>query len=148
MVGEVLEGATMELYESDGTTPVKDADGNAVTWESGEEPKDIGPYLTAGESYVLKETAAPTGYEVVTDITFTIDETGKVTLAETNTTGESEIDENGYLVVKDSPLELKINKTDLGGTVLEGATMELYESDGKTPVKDADGNAVTWISGS
>ena len=132
MGGEVLEGATMELYDSEGNA-VTDDEGNAVTWKSEKEPKDIGPYLTAGETYVLKETAAPEGYIVVTDITFEVAKDGTVKVTEATTTGDSYIDEDtGYLVVADGTLALKVSKTDLGGNVLEGAELVLKNADGET----------------
>ena len=58
----VLEGAEFELYESDITTPAKDADGNAIsTITTGPDGKaDIGKLLPG--TYILKETKAPKGY--------------------------------------------------------------------------------------
>ena len=50
--------------------------------------------LKTGVKYTLKETVAPEGYELTSETTFTIDETGKVTYSGTTTT-----DENGNLVL-------------------------------------------------
>ena len=142
--GNALADAVFALYASDGTTAVTDADGKAVTWTTGDTAENITAYALPGNTYVLKETAAPDGYVAVADITFTVSNKGVVTLAEGT---KNATVKDGVITVTDGVLELKVSKTDMGGTVLEGATMELYESDGTTPVKDADGEAVTWESG-
>lgn len=67
--GEELPGATLELYAPDGTL--------IETWET----TDI-PYvvigLPVGEGYVLKEAAAPDGFQLAKDITFAVEETGEI----------------------------------------------------------------------
>ena len=50
--------------------------------------------LKAGETYTLKEVAVPDGYTFADEITFTIDEKGKVT-----TTGSATADESGIIVL-------------------------------------------------
>ena len=67
--GEELPGATLELYGPDGTL--------IETWESADIPHAI-TGLPVGEGYVLKETAAPEGYQVAEDITFAVEETGEI----------------------------------------------------------------------
>ena len=141
--GNALADAVFALYDSEDNA-VKDAKGNAVTWTTGDTAENITAYTTAGNTYVLKETTAPDGYVAVADITFTVSNKGVVTLAEGT---KNATVKDGVITVTDGALELKVSKTDMGGTVLEGATMELYESDGTTPVKDANGEAVTWESG-
>ena len=67
--GEELPGATLELYGPDGTL--------IETWETSDIPHVI-TGLPVGEGYVLKETAAPEGYQVAEDITFAVEETSEI----------------------------------------------------------------------
>lgn len=67
--GEELPGATLELYGPDGTL--------IETWESADIPHVI-TGLPVGEGYVLKETAAPEGYQLAEDITFAVEETSEI----------------------------------------------------------------------
>ena len=67
--GEELPGATLELYGPDGSL--------IETWETGDIPHVI-TGLPVGEGYVLKETAAPEGYQVAEDITFAVEETAEI----------------------------------------------------------------------
>ena len=67
--GEELPGATLELYGPDGTL--------IETWESADIPHVI-TGLPVGEGYVLKETAAPEGFQLAEDITFAVEETAEI----------------------------------------------------------------------
>ncbi len=67
--GEELPGATLELYGPDGIL--------IETWETGDIPHVI-TGLPVGEGYVLKETAAPEGYQLAEDITFAVEETSEI----------------------------------------------------------------------
>ena len=67
--GEELPGATLELYGPDGTL--------IETWETADIPHAI-TGLPVGEGYVLKETAAPEGYQLAEDITFAVEETSEI----------------------------------------------------------------------
>ena len=67
--GEELPGATLELYGPDGTL--------IETWESADIPHVI-TGLPVGEGYVLKETAAPEGYQLAEDITFAVEKTAEI----------------------------------------------------------------------
>lgn len=62
---KTLEGAEFSLFMADGTTPAKDSDGNVIrTLRSGADGKvSIGTLL--GGNYVLKETKAPDGYNLM-----------------------------------------------------------------------------------
>ena len=62
--GEELPGATLELYAPDGTL--------LESWETSDIPHVI-TGLPVGEGYVLKETAAPEGYELAEDIVFAVE---------------------------------------------------------------------------
>ena len=67
--GEELPGATLELYGPDGTL--------IETWETSDIPHVI-TGLPVGEGYVLKETAAPEGFQLAEDITFAVEETAEI----------------------------------------------------------------------
>ena len=71
MTGEdELEGAKLQLT---------DKDGNIVDeWISGKEPHYIEGKLKAGETYKLHEVIAPNGYEVASDIEFTVNSDGTI----------------------------------------------------------------------
>ena len=73
---------------------ILDKDGNILDeWISTKEPHII-EGLKTGEEYTLKEMAAPKGYEITGEITFIIDETGKVT-----TTGKTATDKEGKTII-------------------------------------------------
>ena len=67
--GEELPGATLELYGPDGTL--------IESWESADIPHVI-TGLPVGEGYVLKETAAPEGFQLAEDITFAVEEISEI----------------------------------------------------------------------
>ena len=67
--GEELPGATLELYGPDGTL--------IETWETSDIPHVI-TGLPVGEGYVLKETAAPEGYQLAEDVTFAVEKTAEI----------------------------------------------------------------------
>ena len=67
--GEELPGATLELFCPDGDL--------IETWESTDIPHVI-TGMPVGEGYVLKETAAPEGYQLAEDITFAVAKTAEI----------------------------------------------------------------------
>ena len=67
--GEELPGATLELYGPDGTL--------IETWETSDIPHVI-TGLPVGEGYVLKETAAPEGFQLAEDIPFAVEEISEI----------------------------------------------------------------------
>ena len=69
--GEELPGATLQII---------DEDGNAATeWVSTDEAHFIEGKLIAGKEYTLRETIAPDGYEIASEIKFTVNTDGSVT---------------------------------------------------------------------
>ena len=125
--GKELEGATIQILEK----------GEVVeAWVSGKEPHEI-KGLKTGVEYTLKETVAPEGYAVTTNITFSIDEKGKVTSTGTVT-------DEGVLLVEDGKTKVSVSKVDIAdGKELEGATIQIIE-------KDEEGNEKVveeWTSG-
>ena len=95
--------------------------------------------LTEG-TYVFHEISAPAGYKVVTDITFTVDKDGNVTVTNDTTTGTKTVVEGNKLVITDETTahDVLFSKTDLGGSEIAGARIE---------IRDTENNLVTsWTS--
>jgi len=82
------EPTTFEFTKSDITTGVEldgatltvmDGKGNVIdTWTSVKGEPHVIKYLTAGESYVLREEFAPYGYLKATDVSFTVEDTAEI----------------------------------------------------------------------
>ncbi len=68
--GKELSGAHLEVIDKDGKI--------VEEWISANEPHMIEGKLEAGEEYTLRETIAPDGYRIATDIKFTVAEDGSV----------------------------------------------------------------------
>lgn len=68
--GEELTGATLQILDKDGDI--------VEEWISTNEPHMIEGKLDAGEEYTLKETIAPDGYKIASDIKFTVNSDGSV----------------------------------------------------------------------
>ena len=120
---------------------VKDTQGNEIASWISKEGETMDVVLKAGD-YVFIEVNAPEGYEcVTTEIGFTVNGDGTVTVNETTVEPAGAVEViDGVIVLLDKVKEfpVKINKTDLGGTELAGAVIE---------VKDANGEVIaTWTS--
>ena len=108
-----LQGATLQILDSEGNVvEIKDNDGKVVEkceWASGKEPKYI-EGLKTNVVYTLRETIAPNGYTIATDIQFTIKDDGKV--ESTGKTIKAEETEDGVevLLVEDEPTKLYVSK--------------------------------------
>lgn len=126
--GNELVGAEMVLENADGETVDK--------WTS-DGTNHIVSKLGAGE-YVLKEIAAPDGYVIATDIKFSVDIYGNVTVENVDSTAVSD---NGYplIVMVDDTTKVRISKQDVTtGEELPGATLQII---------DENGNVVEeWVS--
>ena len=118
--GEELEGATIQILDSEG---------NVVDeWVSTTEAHVV-EGLKTGEEYTLKETVAPEGYTIAAETTFSIDESGEVTTTGTTTTDE---EGNTVMLVEDAKTVVRVSKTDIAdGEELEGATIQILDSEGK-----------------
>ena len=126
--GEELEGAKIRISK----------DGKEVeSWTSTKTAKSL--KLEAGE-YVFHEISAPARYKVVTDITFTVDKDGNVTVTNDTTTGTKTVVAGNKLVITDETTahDVLFSKTDLGGSEIAGARIE---------IRDTENNLVTsWTS--
>ncbi|MCP1638750.1 TQXA domain-containing protein/LPXTG-motif cell wall-anchored protein [Streptococcus gallinaceus] len=119
--GKEIAGAQIEIRK----------DGQKVEGWTSEADKSHTVKLEAGE-YVFHEEVAPTGYLKVTDITFTVDKDGNVTVKEDTTTAEKSKTEGNKLtvvdeteVVKPTTHDVVISKTNLGGKEIAGAQIEI-----------------------
>ena len=113
---------------------VIDKDGNIIDeWVSTEEAHYIEAKLIAGETYILREITAPSGYTLATDIEFTVNSDGSVT----------------YVVMYNSNAAgtVKIRKRTEGMMNVEGITLILSGTSDSghevklTAVTDKDGIA-------
>ena len=142
-VGEEIAGAELTLTG-------KDANGSAITFDTANVELGEGAELgdnsdntelkwTSGTTatlvkglpngtYTLHEVAAPNGYEVTTDITFTVNN-GQVT--------GSAVSGNTVTMIDAKTGEAVISKANVFGDEVKGATLVLTGT-------DADGNAVTF----
>ena len=119
--GNELEGAEIVLENADGETVDK--------WTS-DGTNHVVTELPAGE-YTLKEIAAPDGYVIATDIKFSIDVYGNVTIENVDSTAVSD---NGYplIVMMDDTTKVRISKQDITtGEELPGATLQIIDENGK-----------------
>ncbi|SDB40730.1 Cna protein B-type domain-containing protein [Ruminococcaceae bacterium FB2012] len=118
--GNELPGARMQLVDKDGNVIDK--------WKSTKKNHTV-TKLKAGD-YTLKEIAAPTGYVIATDISFSVDEYGVVTVNGVEATA-SDDSGNPTIVMVDDTTKTSITKTDISGDKeVEGAEMKLFDSDG------------------
>ena len=116
VTGEELEGACFCILDSNRET--------VVGWVSGKEAFQV-EGLNASEMYVLEEGVAPEGYFLAPDATFLIGEDGQIDTDDLTV-------EDGVLLVKDEMTHVKVSKVDAAdGSVLEGATLQIIDSDDK-----------------
>ena len=112
-----LAGANLEVQHKDTYSSKMIIDEH---WTS--DGKDHTVSLIPGV-YVLHETAAPDGYVVVADITFTVNADGSLTI---NNKTESKV------VMKDAPTSVTIRKVDSeSGNNLAGASLKVTDKNGK-----------------
>lgn len=119
--GNELVGAEMLL---------ENADGEIIDEWISDSTNHIVSKLGAGE-YVLKEIAAPDGYVIATDIKFSVDVYGNVTVENVDSKAFSD---NGYplIVMVDDTTKIRISKQDITtGEELPGATLQIIDENGK-----------------
>ena len=146
VLGDELEGATLTLTGKSGDEDIVftsaninenkiSEDGKTISYVSGKTPTTI--YALPDGTYTLTEKAAPKGYVVATDITFTI-EKGVVKGTEVTSSVNGQ---NAVITMVDGAepkTDVKISKQAVGGgKELEGATLTLTG-------KDADGKAIDF----
>ena len=125
------------------------AEGNPVQSWTSEAGKTKELDLEPG-TYTFHEEAAPTGYLKVTDITFTVNSDGTVTVTkvgEKDSKGEdNKVEANGSTLKvtdkdDDLPRKITFSKVNLGGTEIADAKIKIFKGD------KAEGNPVeSWTS--
>ena len=125
------------------------AEGNPVQSWTSEAGKSKELDLEPG-TYIFHEEAAPTGYLKVTDITFTVNSDGTVTVTkvgEKDSKGEeNKVETNGSTMTvtdkdDDLPRKITFSKVSLGGTEIADAKIKIFKGD------KAEGTPVeSWTS--
>lgn len=126
--GNELKGAKMQLIN---------VNGEIVDEWTSEGTNHVVSELPVGD-YTLKESAAPEGYVIATEIGFTVDIYGNVTVENVESSATSE-NGNPLIVMVDDTTKVEISKQDItNGKELPGATLQII---------DENGNIVEeWIS--
>ncbi len=100
--GQEIKGAEIEIKTEQGETAkgkFKDSDKEQeLKWTSGDEAKEI--ILKEGK-YKFKEVAAPKGYAKVTEIEFSVDSTGKVTVINPIGSKNAKAEESKLTIIDD-----------------------------------------------
>lgn len=119
--GDELEGATLQILDVNGkeiscnelTSDNKVNKLEKCTWVSTKQSKNI-IGLETGKRYILRETIAPSGYQVSEEIIFTVSDS-----------------KSTPVVMKDEYTKVTVSKRDLvTGEEIEGAELKLYDSEG------------------
>ena len=128
--GKELPGAKLEI---------RDADGNLVEgWTSTKTPHTVRG-LELEKEYTLTETRAPDGYAEAESIVFKLVQNGTEQVNEVYVKTDDDWSKmNGStIVMQDAPV-LDIDKTDIAGNLLPGATLT---------IRDADSEVIdTWVT--
>ena len=128
--GKELPGAKLEI---------RDADGNLVEgWTSGKTPHTVRG-LELEKEYTLIEKCAPDGYAEAESIVFKLvqDGTEQVNKVYVKSDDDWVKPDDATVIMQDAPV-LDIDKTDIAGNLLPGATLT---------IRDADGEAIdTWVT--
>ena len=123
----------------DAKLEIRDADGNLVEgWTSTKTPHTVRG-LELEKAYTLTETRAPDGYAEAESIVFKLVQEGN---EQSNIVYVKSDDDwvkldDATVIMQDAPV-LDIDKTDIAGNLLPGATLT---------IRDADGEAIdTWVT--
>ena len=128
--GKELPGAKLEI---------RDADGNLVEgWTSGKTPHTVRG-LELEKEYTLTEKRAPDGYAEAESIVFKLVQNGTEQVNEVYVkSGDDWVKlDDATVIMQDAPV-LDIDKTDIAGNLLPGATLT---------IRDAGGEVIdTWVT--
>ena len=121
--GKELPGAKLEI---------RDADGNLVEgWTSTKTPHTVRG-LELEKAYTLTETRAPDGYAEAESIVFKLVQNGTEQVNEVYVKSDDDwvkLDD-ATVIMQDAPV-LDIDKTDIAGNLLPGATLTIRDAGGK-----------------
>lgn len=153
LTGKDAEGNEIEFYEADaefGTGAEFISDGLSLMWISGTEPTFI-KNLPDGR-YLLHEVAAPDGFEVTTDIRFTIED-GKLMGWTDNTVvmidtrvGEAQISKKNVYGDEIPGAELILTGKNPNGENIEFKAENVVLGEGAV-LEDSVFTSIVWISG-
>ena len=123
----------------DAKLEIRDADGNLVEgWISGKVPHTVRG-LELEKEYTLTEKRAPDGYAEAESIVFKLVQDGTEQVNEVYVKSDDDWAklDNATIIMQDAPV-LDIDKTDIAGNLLPGATLT---------IRDAGGEVIdTWIT--
>lgn len=110
--------------------------------------------LVGGETYTLHEVTAPAGYELLPDVTFTVEKDGTVTLQDAPEGYSVAEGEDGVVTftAADTPIEAQLVKTDEAGAPLANAIFTVqgifagnYANETEITLSATDANGVASI---
>lgn len=163
--GNELAGSEITIFEYNNETGKEGKE--VVKWQSElKATYDFGSKLTAGQTYLLRETNAPDGYGYIDDVIFTVAKDGSIEFIKNSLpTMKSEVDDgvqvmdldnevsnitnnnsndNIYLV-KDGQTEIIVKKLDQHKNPVVGAKLAILNENGE-PVLTNDGTAIEWTT--
>lgn len=145
-----LQNATFELYH--GASVEEGALHETLTTD--ENGSAEFKSLVGGETYTLHEVTAPAGYELLSDVTFTVEKDGTVTLQDAPEGYSVAEGEDGVVTftAADTPIEAQLVKTDEAGTPLANAIFTVqgtfagdYANETEITLSATDANGVVSI---
>ena len=136
--GKPLAGADMQLFEAskneDGTYTIKDETAPIYEWVSKTTPEDISQYVKGDEHYVVRESEAPFGLDVIKDLGFTV-------------TGKQEQHQVILATDQRKDFYVAVTKVDAAdqSKKLKGAEITMFNADG-TVAKDVNGKDCVGVT--
>ena len=137
--GKEIPGAELKIYSGD-TINLEEAP--VADWTTVADTSKV--IKLAPGTYTLREFDAPEGYQIVGDITFTVNADGSITIKNKGA-DDTVLAAGPVLTITDkedtSPKAITFSKVNLGGTEIAGAQIKIYKGD------KAEGNPVEgWTS--
>ncbi|MCY7061383.1 Ig-like domain-containing protein [Streptococcus oralis] len=137
--GKEIPGAELKIYSGD-TVNLEEAP--VADWTTVADTSKV--VKLAPGTYTLREFDAPEGYQIVGDITFTVNADGSITIKNKGA-DDTVLAAGSVLTITDkedtSPKPITFSKVNLGGNEIAGAQIKIYKGD------KAEGTAVeSWTS--
>ena len=117
---EEIEGAYLTVYNS--RNEIVDSWISKVG-----ETHDFGRVLTAGETYILRETKVPDGYQYIGDMKFQVAKDGTIT---TEITSQTNNDGTVVYLVENTATSTRFEKVDENNNLLAGAVLQILDKSG------------------
>ena len=137
--GKEIPGAELKIYSGD-TVNLEEAP--VADWTTVADTSKV--IKLAPGTYTLREFDAPVGYQIVGDITFTVNTDGSITIKNKGA-DDTVLAAGPVLTITDkedtTPKEITFSKVNLGGNEIAGAQIKIYKGE------KAEGTAVeSWTS--